>query len=56
MKKQITPDGKKDNRPADKYETIEEFLARGGKIDVLPSALDKGYEIKARMGDSGGLL
>ncbi len=55
-KLQKTPDGKKDNRPAGKYETIAEYEARGGKIDVLPSALDKGYEIKARMGDSGGLL
>jgi len=55
-KLQITPDGKTDKRHAGKYETTEEFLARGGKIDVLPSDLDKGYDIKARMGDSGGLL
>ncbi len=50
------PEGKKDKRPLGKFETTEEYLARGGKIDVLPSDLDKGYDIKARMGDSGGLL
>jgi len=35
---------------------IAEFEANGGEIEKLACSLDNGCEIKARMGDNGGLL
>lgn len=33
-----------------------EYLDNGGDIDVIPCPLDNGYDIKARMGENGGLI
>lgn len=35
---------------------IEEFLAKGGKIEVLSSAFDKEIDPKCQVGDSLGLF
>ena len=47
----INPECKKDKRTSGKYETTEEFLARGGEIDILACPLDNDIPLKVRHGE-----